>query len=61
MHVVPKLIFPPLSHSMPKVREVAEKTLDDFPKLLLYAENEAVSSVLLKLVKDVSIVLLLFK
>ncbi|GFY59533.1 telomere-associated protein RIF1 [Trichonephila inaurata madagascariensis] len=52
MHIVPKLIYPPLSHSSCKVREIAERTLDNFPKLVLFAENEVAANVLLKLIKE---------
>ncbi|CAL1270895.1 unnamed protein product [Larinioides sclopetarius] len=63
MHIIPKLIYPPLSHSSEKVREIAEKTLDDFPKLVLYDENEEGSNILLKLIKEsyCKELLLLFK
>ncbi|GFQ95186.1 telomere-associated protein RIF1 [Trichonephila clavata] len=52
MHIVPKLVYPPLSHSSCKVREIAERTLDNFPKLVLFAENEVAANVLLKLIKE---------
>ncbi|KAF8793815.1 Telomere-associated protein RIF1 like protein [Argiope bruennichi] len=63
MHIIPRLIYPPLTHNSGKVREIAEKTLDNFPKLVLYAENEEASNALLKLIKEsyCKELLLLFK
>lgn len=51
--VLSKIVFLPLCHPSNKVREVAEKNLDMFPKILLYSLDEASTSCLLKLLKEV--------